>query len=220
VKPPTAERDEVTTLRADQIEPLLEALRGSPFEAVATVALFTGLRRGELLAIRWGDIDLAGATMKVERSLEQTKNGLRFKGPKTKNGRRTITLPMTALEALQAHRVRQLELRLSLGQGKPDTDTLVFSTADGDPLPPNRLSFDWARFVRSRGLPQVRFHALRHTHASALIAAKVDTLTISRRLGHSSPLITLRVYGHLFHQTDAAAAEAVERALRGRKGLA
>jgi integrase len=105
---------------------------------------------------------------------------------------------------------------MSLGQGKPDADTLVFSTADGDPLPPDRLSFDWSRFVRSRRLPSVRFHALRHTHASALIAAKVDTLTISRRLGHSSPLITLRVYGHLFHQTDAAAAEAVENALRGR----
>jgi integrase len=215
VKPPTAERDEVATLRADQVEPLLEALHGSPFETLATVALFTGARRGELLAVRWGDIDLAGATMRIERSLEQTKAGLRFKGPKTKNGRRTITLPATALEALQAHRVRQLELRLSLGQGKPDADTLVFSTADGAPLPPNRLSFDWARFVRSRGLPQVRFHALRHTHASALIAERLDTLTISRRLGHSSPLITLRVYGHLFHQTDAAAAEAVERALRG-----
>ena len=108
-------------------------------------------------------------------------------------------------------------MRVALGQGKPDADALVFSNIDGDPMPPNNLSRDWRRFVKARKLPNVSFHGLRHSHVSALIARGVDVLTISRRIGHASPVVTLRTYAHMFQQTDTVAATAIEGALRGGK---
>jgi integrase len=214
IKPPKIEETEVEILRANQLVAVLEALTGYALEPIAVLALSTGARRGELLALHWRDLDLDAATMRIEYSLEQTKAGLRLKAPKTKHGRRVVALPPIAVETLRAHRRRVLELRVALGQGKLDTDALVFSRLDGSPLPPNNLSRDWRRFAQTRGLPAVAFHALRHSHVSALIAAGVDPLTISRRIGHSSPVVTLRVYAHLFRNTDAAAADAIEAALR------
>jgi integrase len=193
---------------------VLAALAGHVLEPIAVLALSTGARRGEILGVRWSDLNFDGATMRIERSLEQTKAGLRFKPPKTKHGRRVVALPAIATDALRAHRRRILELRMALGQGKLDTGALVFSTIDGSPLPPNNLSRDWWRFVQSRKLPAVAFHALRHTHVSALIAGGVDPLAISRRIGHASPVVTLRVYAHMFQNNDAAAAKAIENALR------
>jgi integrase len=152
----------------------------------------------------------------VERSIEETKEGLRYKGPKTTNGRRTLSLPPSAVEILRAHRRRQLEQRLALGLGRPDGEALVFALADGLPRSPDNLSRDWRRAARALRLPLVMFHALRHSHASALIAAGVDVMSIARRLGHGSAAFTLRVYGHLFASTDAAAARAIEAAMMRR----
>jgi integrase len=214
IKPPKVEETEVESLTADQIASVLAALKGHWLQPIAVLALSSGARRGELLALRWTDIDLDTATARIERSLEQTKAGLRFKSPKTKHGRRVIALPPVAVEALPAHRRRQLELRMALGQGKPEPDALVFGTVEGDPIPPNNLSRDWARFVKARKLPAVSFHGLRHSHASALIATGIDALTVSRRIGHASPVVTLKVYSHLFKETDRTAASAIEAALR------
>ena len=170
--------------------------------------------RGPCSSVRWEDLDLDGSTVSIERSLEETKAGLRFKTPKTKHGRRTISLPASSVEALRAHRAQQLELRMALGLGRPEPTALVFSTPEGAPLSPDNLSREWRRVTVARKLPRVKFHALRHTHASALIASGLDVLTISRRLGHASPVVTLAVYGHLFGDTDRQAASAIEAALR------
>lgn len=111
------------------------------------------------------------------------------------------------------HRRRQLELRLQLGLGKSSPGALAFCRPTGDPIPPNDLSRDWVRACKALGLPRVMFHALRHTHASALIAARVDIVKISRRLGHGSPAVTLSVYSHLFDTRDDAVAEAIDLAM-------
>src|ERR1700722_18988737 len=180
------------------------------------LALGSGARRGELLALRWDDVDLATGSMRIERSLEQTTAGLRFKSPKTRRSRRTITLPASAVEALRIHRRKQMEWRLAAGLGKILPDTLVFSRFDGGATPPAALSRDWGNFVRAhKEFPPVSFHALRHTHASALIASGLDVLTISRRLGHSSAMVTLGIYGHMFANTDDRAAELMQKALGG-----
>jgi integrase len=218
VKPPKVEDREIAILQADQIAAVLAPLAGHTLEPIAILALGSGARRGEILALRWQDLDLDVATIRIERSLEQTRAGLRFKAPKTKHGRRTVALPAFAIEAMRSHRRRVLELRIALGLGKPDTEALVFCRLDGNPMPPNDLSRDWRRFVKARKLPLVAFHALRHTHVSALISCGVDLLTISRRIGHASPVITLRVYAHMFQNNDAAAAGAIENALRTGKG--
>ena len=214
VKPPKVGETEIESLKADQIDTVLSALRGHALEPIAVLALSSGARRGELLGLAWASVDLDAATIKIERSLEQTKAGLKFKAPKTKHGRRTVTLPPVALGALRAHRRRQLELRMAVGLGRLDPDSLVFSTVDGNPIPPNNLSRDWARFVKAHKLPAISFHALRHSHASALIVGGIDTLTLSRRIGHASAVVTLGIYGHLFSETDKTAAKAIEAALR------
>jgi integrase len=168
------------------------------------------MRRGELLALRWQDVDLDGGTVKVERSLEHTKKfGYRFKSPKTRAGRRTISVPSSTMDMLRDYRRRMLELRMALGAGKPSPDALVFCRLSGEPLPPNDVTHRWRMATGGKWV----FHALRHTHASALIAAGVDIVTVSRRLGHSSPLITLRAYAHLFHKVDATAAAAIAKVL-------
>jgi integrase len=214
IQPPKVEDTEVEALKADQVAAVLTALKGHWLEPIAVLALATGARRGEILALTCGNVDLIKGTMRIERSLEQTKAGLRFKAPKTKHGRRTVPLPPIAVEVLQAHRRRQLELRLAFGQGKLEPGTLLFTTIDGDPIPPNNLSRDWRRFVQARKLPEISFHGLRHSHVSALIASGLDPLTVARRVGHSNPAVTMKTYAHMFEQTDTAAANAIEAALR------
>ena len=167
------------------------------------------MRRGELLALRWQDVDLDGGKLRVEQSLEQTKAGLQFKSPKTKHGRRSITLPASLVAELRAHWTAQQQQRLALGLGKAPDDALVFATWDGNARSPNALTKEWSVQMAAAGL-KVTLHALRHTHVSSLIAAGVDILTISRRLGHASPTITLGVYGHLFSNTDDRAAQVME----------
>ena len=214
VRPPKVNEIEIESLKAGEIDAVLTALRNHRLEPITVLALGSGARRGEILALNWGNVDLDAGTIKIERSLEQTKAGLRFKSPKTKNGRRVVSIPPIAVDALRAHRRRRLELRMALGQGKLEPDALVFCDIDDSPIPPNNLSRDWRRFVLAHKLPRISFHGLRHSHVSALIAGGVDALTVSRRIGHASPVVTMKVYAHLFSGTDKAAAEAIEAALR------
>lgn len=210
VSPPRVEPTEVEILREDDVKGLLEKLRGRSLYIVAVLGLATGMRRGEMLALRWQDID--GDKVRVERSLEQTKaGGLRFKSPKTKTSRRTISIPAAVVAELRAHRKAQQERWLGLGLGKVRDDALVLATWEGKPRTPNALSKDWGEMMVRFGL-KITLHALRHTHASQLIAAGMDVVTISRRLGHASPTITLGVYGHLFSNTDDRAASIMQTA--------
>jgi integrase len=214
ISPPRVKTEEVGILDASQVTDALQKLEGHDLHTIAATALATGMRRGELLGLQHGDIDLEAASLKVDRSLEETAAGLRFKPPKTKHGRRLISLPPSAVQVLRDHRRRQLERRLAFGLGRPAPDTLVFSELDGMPISPRKLSREWRRACVTLDLPRVRFHALRHTHASALIAAGLDVVAISRRLGHANPTITLNVYAHLFRTSDTAAASAIEAVLR------
>jgi integrase len=214
IPPPKVEAEELEILTPEEISDLLAKLDGHALYPIAAMSLATGMRRGELLALRWGELNLSGATLTVKRSLEETKAGLRFKSPKTKHGHRTISLPPSLVGVLRAHRRYQLELRIALGQGRSGPTDLVFTSPEGNPMSPDNLSRDWRRVTASRKLPRVRFHALRHTHASALIASGLDVLTISRRLGHASPAVTLTIYGHLFRNRDREAADVIEVALR------
>jgi len=213
-RPPAVEDAEVEILSSEQITAVLESLDGHSLHPIVSLALATGMRRGELLGLQWSDVDLDKSTLKVERSLEETKAGLRLKPPKTKRGRRSITLPSETVAMLRAHKIKQMELRLVLGMGNVASDTLVFSTVEGELLSPHAISRSWRLFLIHKKLPRVAFHALRHTHVSLLIRAGVDTLTISRRLGHSKASVTLDVYGHLIGGADAAAAAALAGVLK------
>jgi integrase len=208
--PPRVERTEIQILARDQMKAILHALRGHTLYPVAVIGLATGMRRGEIVALRWGNIDLDRGKVKVERSLEQTNGGLAFKSPKTKAGRREIPIPPSIVAELRAHLKAQGEARLALGLGRAGAEDLTFPRANGAAWPPDSLTSEWARAVRVMKLPDVTLHALRHTHASQLIASGLDVVTVSRRLGHSNPTITLNIYAHLFGNTDERAASAVE----------
>jgi integrase len=214
VEPPKREDREVQILkRADDIRAVLEALSDSDIYPIVVLALSTGARRSEVLALRWCDVDLDHGAVRIEHSLEQTKGGLRLKAPKTKAGRRPIQLPALAVDVLNQHRKAQLELRLKLGMGKPDPEAFVFGNHDGSPLSPNNFSVTWRRVVEKAGLPRVTFHSLRHSHASALIRAGLDVVRVSRQLGHSKPTIILSIYAHEFEEADSGAADAIGKVL-------
>jgi len=219
VKPPPVPEQELPILQPDRACELLEALRGHPFYLIAALALATGMRRNEILALRWQDVDLDTGRLRVELSLEETRaHGIRFKAPKTRNGRRTISLPAHIVAELRAHWRQQQEHRLAFGMGKAPPDSPVLATLDGCWQSPNAITKSWPRAMAAVGVPGVTLHSLRHTHASMLIASGMDVLTISRRLGHGSPTITLRVYGHLIHGTDDRAAQIMEAAFGGANG--
>jgi integrase len=206
---------EMSILNKEQVAEFEARLQGHALEAVTLTGLYTGARRGELLAARWRNVDLENEVIRVRESLEQTKVGVRFKPPKSRAGIRDITMPAIVVDALQAHRKRLLEQRLQLGQGKLSGDDLVFPTLDGGPQAPDSFGSRWGKMARSFGF-EIGFHTLRHTHASMLISHGVDVVTISKRLGHASPSITLNVYAHLFTKDDSKAAAAIDAAL-GRK---
>jgi integrase len=205
---------EMHILSPAQVKEFPAVLDGHAFAAPAVTALFTGLRRGEILALRWGNVDLTAKLLKVRESLEQTKAGLRFKPPKSRAGVRDVALPDIVVEVLRGQRKRLLERRLLLGQGKLGDSDLVFPAWDGSPQGPEAFSAAWARFAQEHELG-VTFHELRHTHASQLIDAGVPLPEIAHRLGHSSPAITLSTYAHLFRKDDSKAAKAINDALNG-----
>jgi integrase len=212
-KPPKAPDRETPMLQPDQAAALLNRLRGKPLYLLASLALGTGMRRNEMLGLAWRHIDLDAGRLTIEQSLEQTAtHGIRIKAPKTRHGRRTISLPAHLVTKLRQHWREQQEQRLAIGLGKAPESAPVFAVADGRHLSPNAITKAWPVAMAEIGMPKVTLHSLRHTHASMLINAGVDILTISRRLGHSSPTITLNVYGHLIHGGDDRAAQVMDAA--------
>jgi len=212
-KPPKAPSKETPMLQPSEAVGLLDRLRGQPLYLIASLALGTGMRRNELLGLRWGDVDLDAGRLTIEQALEQTATyGIRIKAPKTKHGRRTISLPAHLVAELRQHWREQQEQRLGMGLGKAPDSAPVFATADGGHVSPNAITKAWPVAMAAIGMPAVTLHSLRHTHASMLINAGLDILTISRRLGHSSPTITLKVYGHLIHGGDDRAAQIMDAA--------
>jgi integrase len=196
------------------IPALLGKIAGARLYPMAILALFAGMRLGEVLALRDGRLDLDGGVVKVREALEETKaKGIVFKAPKSDAGRRDITLPDIAIEALREHRRQLLEFRMKLGAGKLPEDALLFANLEGRLLRPSTVSSDWGTLAARIGMPEITFHGLRHTHASQLINASVDIVTISKRLGHAKPSVTLAIYAHMFTSDDSKAAAAINAAL-------
>jgi integrase len=205
--------EKMTILTAEQVKDLPTLLAGHELHAPAVTALFSGMRRSELLALRWGNVDLERRVIKVVEAFEETeKLGIQVKAPKSSAGIRDLSLPTIVIETLREQRRRLLEQRLVLGLGKLTDNDLVFPAWDGSPQSPNAFSAGWAKAAKRLGL-NVSFHALRHTHASQLIHAGIDVVTIARRLGHSSPNVTLAIYAHMYAQDDGKAAAAINAAL-------
>jgi len=215
VRPPPVPHAEVQILNEHQIGRLLNATEGREIRPLVAFLLGTGARRAEALALRWRDLDLDRGVVTIKGSLEQLRaDQLRVKEPKTRAGRRSIALSPWLIAELRAHRVRQQEQRLVLGMGRTPDDSPVFALWNGEWRTPNSVTAAWARLADELGFSEVTLHALRHTHVSQLIAAGADVVTVSRRIGHGNPAITLSVYSHLFGSNDQTAADITEAMFR------
>ncbi len=216
VRPPHAERPEMHTWGENDITRFLEAAKSTPYYALFYTALFTGMRRSELLALHWQDIDFILSQVYVSRSLHQLRDGsFVFRSPKTAKGRRTVALPPSAILVLNDYHDKQKLERAMLGAPLKDDD-LVFSHLDGKPLRPNTITRAWTMLAARAGLKVIRLHDARHTHASLMLKQGIHPKIVQERLGHSSIAITLDTYSHVSPGLQEAAAKRFDEAFTTR----
>jgi integrase len=168
--------------------------------------------RGEIVALRWRSVDLERAQLSVVASAAQKRNGVREKPPKSGRGR-TVALPSLVIEELRQHRLRQAEALLRLGVRLSDEHHVV-TRADGEPVQPRSLTQSFQNFLKKHGLQRIRFHDLRHSHATHLLASGVHPKIAQERLGHSSVAITMDLYSHVLPGLQADAAARVDDGVR------
>jgi integrase len=210
--PPKASRSKMNTYDLDQTAELIEAMRPTRMLVPTLLAVLCGMRRGEIAALRWKNVDLTTGQIAILESAEQVGSKVRYKTPKSGKGR-TLALSASLVEELRAHRLRQAEELLRVGIIL-SADTFVVAQADGTPLQPDTLTQDWFRKLAGTSLPRIRFHDLRHAHATHMLANGVHPKVASERLGHSKIGITLDLYSHVLPGMEADAAERVDVALQ------
>lgn len=196
VTAPRPNSPEMTTWTAAEVRTFLQASADDDLAALWRLALMTGMRRGELLALRWQDVNLDAGMLSVRRTVSRGKDGIVFGEPKTAKGKRRIELDSGCVEALRAHRKEQLKRRLMFGPAWEDTD-LVFERGTGEVLHPNVLGSRFQTLVKAVGLPRIRLHDLRHTAATLMLENGAHPKIVQERLGHSDISMTLNRYSHV-----------------------
>lgn len=211
---PRMQRHEMMVFSPAQARTFLDAAQGNRFEALYILALTTGMRQGELLALRWQDVDMDQGTLSVTATLRYRHGEFSFTAPKTARSRRSIRLTPRAVAALRAHRARQLEERVRIGEAWDKASNLVFCTHQGGPIEANNfIKQSFLPLLKKAELPRIRFHDLRHTAATLLLRQGVNPKIVSEMLGHASISITLDVYSHVVPDMQDAAVRAMEVAL-------
>jgi integrase len=213
IKAPRPRKQEVNALSADQTRAFLHAARGDRFEALFVVAVHCGLREGELLGLRWADVDLYAGTLAVRRTLSETKTGYIFEAPKNSKGR-NVGLTSSAKDALRCHRAAQNQERLQAGSLWHDQD-LVFPSYKGTAMNAKNLTSRYFKPLLAKiGLPHsVRLHDLRHTCATLLLSRGVHPKFVQELLGHATISITLDTYSHVLPSMGDQTAAAMEAVL-------
>ena len=216
VEPPRPQRYEIAALGPDEVKRLLATADQTPYGALIYVAAMTGLRQGELLGLRWRDVDLDAGTLSVRQICQWLpREGFIFRQPKTYRSARPVALSPASADRLRQHRLAQLQERLAAGPAYQDVG-LVFANALGAPVHPTNLRRTWLRIAERAGLPRLRFHDVRHAHASLLLQQGVHPKIVSERLGHSTVGITLDVYSHVLPSLQAQAASGLDALLANR----
>lgn len=192
-------------LDADEVRRFLDALAGHRLEAAFQLSAMTGMRRGEVLGLRWRDVDLDQARLVVEQTLTAPRYVLTFSEPKTAQGRRSIDLDPVTVQKLRAHRARQAAEQLAFGDGYAETG-LVFRQPDGTPIQPMLFTLAFKQLAKKAALGAIRLHDLRHTQVALLASAGVPAKVVSERLGHHSAGFTLDSYGGTFPSQHREAA--------------
>src|SRR5688572_25272641 len=195
--PPCLKRPQAATCNHDQVRRFLAAAANDGYGPIWLLAAMTGLRRGELLGLQWEDVDLGRGVLRVRRSLVEIGSRLIIQEPKTPSGRRVVRLGRSCVVALEAHRAQALARRSAPDTAPPAGTGYVFTTARGGPIAPRNLIRRFHMLTCRAGVPRIRFHELRHTHATLLLEDGKHSKVVSERLGHASVMITLDTYSHV-----------------------
>jgi integrase len=213
VEAPKKARQEMHVWNAEQVGRVLRAAADDSLEALWRLAIYTGMRRGELLALKWSDVDLDGGALFVQRALSRGMTARLEEGePKSRSGRRRIALSASVVESLKRHRVRQLEHRLATGDAYEDRG-YVFANETGGHLHPNVLYRRYAALIARADVPVIRFHDLRHTSATLMLAEGVHGKIVQERLGHANIAMTLDLYSHVSADMQRDAADRLDALL-------
>ena len=216
VQPPRPQRYEIAAMGPDEVKRLLAAADETRYGDLIHLAAMTGLRQGELIGLRWQDVDLETGILHVRQTCQWlSRVGFVFRQPKTYRSARPVALSPASVARLHQHRLRQLEDRLAAGPAYQDSG-LVFANALGAPVHPTNLRRTWLRIAEQAGLPRLRFHDIRHAHASLLLQQGVHPKIVSERLGHSGVAITLDTYSHVLPSLQAQAASGLDALLANR----
>lgn len=219
VEPPKLSRPEVSVLDGAAVGTILEAIKEPRLAITVTLAVGAGMRRGEILGLRWTDIDLqTRVAYIVQSSQRHIGEGVQFTKTKTHRSRRAVALPGFVIGALEHWRAHQEEERRLMGSVYHDLG-LVCTRHDGQPLDPDWVSKSFGRVARKAGFSGIRFHDLRHTHATLLLAAGVHPKVVQERLGHSQISMTLDTYSHVLPGLQHEAAASLEDIIKGRKSI-
>ncbi|HJV45854.1 MAG TPA: tyrosine-type recombinase/integrase [Bacillota bacterium] len=209
---PKNERMEMKVWNTDQVNTFLNFTKNRRFFPVYALALLTGMRQGEILGLRWKDIDFEKKTIAIRQILTHYGKNLK-KGAKTKAGERTISIPDALIPILKQHRKSFLELKMKLGNQFEDLDLVIFNLSNGKTVYPSNLTKNYLKDVERSGLPRIRFHDLRHTHATILIEQGVNPKVIQERLGHKKIHVTLDTYSHVLPSMQQEAADKLDNVI-------
>jgi integrase len=210
VEPPKGHSPEMQVWTPEQLRIFLAHARTDRLYAAWLLVATTGMRRGELAGLRWADVDLDGGRVSPRRPRVVVNYTVEVSEPKTAKGRRSLALDAGTVAALRNHRRRQAEDRAVVGALWQDSG-LVFTRPDGAPIHPDLISDWFERLAREAGLPKIRLHDVRHSYASAALAAGIPAKIVSERLGHATIAITMDTYSHVLPGLDEEAAETVAR---------
>ena len=216
-KPPSVPEREVRALTVEDAKNILAAVEGDRLEPLFTVPLTLGLRQGEALAVRWTDVDFDAGTLRIERTLQRVDGEYCFLPPKSKRSRRILPLPDPVIRALHAHRRRQLEERLLAGPAWEggDWDELVFADEIGRPLSGFHVTKRFQKLLAAAGLPELRYHDLRHGAATLMAALGVPPRVAMEVLGHAQSSTTMEIYTHVAPELQREATDRVAEAIWG-----
>jgi integrase len=215
VKPPRGKPKEMDTWGVEDSMRFLAVAAQSTYGPVWLLALTKGLRKGELLGVRWQDIDLERGILRVRQTVGSLRGKVVIRGTKTPKSRRDVDLWGGVLAALRAHKVRQNERRLEMGSSWQEGYDLVFTCENGGPIHPDNLDRDYDRWVKKAGVKRIRIHDLRHTYATLALANGENPKVVSETLGHADIAITLRVYTHVLPTQRHEMADRMERLFLG-----
>ncbi|MDP9373215.1 MAG: site-specific integrase [Chloroflexota bacterium] len=209
VDAPRAKKAQIKPLTREQGQRLLATISGHRLEGLYRVALSLGLRQGEVLGLRWEDVDLDAGTLRVAVAVQRRKGVKELVEPKTEQSRRTLPLPAVLVAVLRAHRVRQLEERLAMGE-RWHEQGLVFPSTVGTPLEPRNVTRHYKQLLKRASLPDVRFHDLRHSCATLLVAQGVHPRLVMEYLGHSQISLTMNTYAHVLPEAQREVASLMD----------